>query len=187
MWRRRRSSSDTNDIRQHDFVRGLQLPAVRSVRDLVPFVEERIGKPIRLQPAEVGAAVPCGMWIATSTGCYLFYDPETSPAHQDHIIAHELAHALMGHRGMTTLLAPMAGGLLGLLDPGLIAAVLGPAGGGASILGRTNYSETDEFDAELVGSLLQQHANSYRPPSGSEEADRITRTLLRRGNPERPE
>lgn len=178
MWRRRRRSSGTSDRCLH-FVTGLELPAVRSVRDLVPYAEERIGHPIRLQPAEVGEAVPCGMWISTATVSYLFYDPETSPAHQDHIIAHELAHALMGHRGSTVLPTPDGGGLLSLLDPEFIQAVLG---GSSEItaLGRTDYTETDEFDAEMVGSLLQQHAIAYRPPSGSEETDRIARTLLRR-------
>ncbi|BCL31015.1 secondary metabolite protein [Streptomyces aurantiacus] len=102
---------------------------------------------------------------------YVFYDPETSPAHQDHIIAHEFAHILKGHRGSTTLPAPDGGGLLSLLDPALIAA----------FLGRTGYAEHDEQEAEMVGSFLQAHANSYRPPTRSEEADRITRTLLRRG------
>jgi hypothetical protein len=153
-----------------DFVRDLELPAVESVRELRPFVEERIGQPIRLQPAEVGAALPCGMWIATKTVSYVFYDPETSPAHQDHIIAHEFAHILKSHRGSTTL--PFGfGGLFSVLDPGLIKAVLG----------RTDYAERDEQEAEMVGSYLQAHANSYRPPTRSEEADRITRTLLRRG------
>ena len=172
MWHRRLRSSDTseplrNDAR--DFVRNLRLPAVQNVRQLLPVIEEHLNQPVRLQAAEVGEAVPCGMWIATSTVSYIFFDPRTSPAHQDHIIAHEFAHILAGHHGSSTLPTPDAGGLLNLLDPALIRAVLG----------RTDYTHHDEQEAEMVGSFLQEHANSYRPPTRSEEADRITRTLLR--------
>ncbi|MGC3001427.1 hypothetical protein ACPF8X_24400 [Streptomyces sp. G35A] len=141
-----------------------------------PFVEQYIGQPIHLQPANVGKSVPCGMWIATNTVSYLFYDPETSPAHQDHIIAHEFAHILKGHGGSTTLPEPAAGGLLGLLDPSLVKAVLG----------RTDYSERDEQEAEMVGSFLKAHTNSYRPPARSDKAYRITRTLLRGRHHEGP-
>jgi hypothetical protein len=178
MLRRRPHTDDTSDpVRREcrDFVRDLQLPAVSSVRELRPFVEQYIGQPIHLQPAEVGESVPCGIWIATSTVSYLFYDPETSPAHQDHIIAHEFAHILKGHGGSTTLTGPAAGGLLGLLDPSLVKAVLG----------RTNYSERDEQEAEMVGSFLKAHTNSYRPPARNDKAYRITRTLLRGDHQER--
>lgn len=180
MLRRHRHHADTSDpVRRdcRDFVRSLGLPPVASVRDLRPFVEEYLGQPVRLEPAQVGESVPCGMWIATNTVSYVFYDPQTSPAHQDHIIGHEFAHILKGHRGSSTLATPAVSGLLGLLDPALVKAVLG----------RTNYTEQDEQEAEMVGSFLKEHANSYQPPSQSEEADRITRTLLRRGRPqERP-
>ncbi|MFI9568865.1 hypothetical protein [Streptomyces rishiriensis] len=172
MLRRCPHNDDTSDPIRRDcrhFVRGLQLPAVASVRELRRFVEERIGQPIRLQPAEVGEFVPCGMWIATSTVSYLFYDPETSPAHQDHIIGHEFAHMLKGHRSSSTLTTPAVGGLLGLLDPSLVETVLG----------RTDYTERDEQEAEMVGSFLKAHTDSYRPPARGEKADRITRTLLR--------
>ena len=171
--RRRRSISDTDcpvRLGCRDFVSSLNLPPVSSVRELHPFVEEFIGQPIRLEPAKVGASVPCGMWISTADESYVFYDPATSTAHQDHIIGHEYAHMLKRHRGSTTLPVPAAGDLLGLLDPNLVAAVLG----------RTDYSEHDEQEAELVGSFLQAHVNSYVPPARSEEADRITRSLLRR-------
>ena len=97
------------------------------------------------------------MWIATSTVSYIFFDPQTSPAHQDHIIAHEFAHVLAGHRGSSTLPTPDAGGLLNLLDPALIRAVLG----------RTDYAHHDEQEAEMVASFLQEHANSYHPPTRS--------------------
>ncbi|MGY4936201.1 hypothetical protein ACWD7T_34990 [Streptomyces sp. 900116325] len=177
MWRRpRRSNADIagpDPVRAGclDFVQDLKLPAVENVRELKPYVETHIGQPIRLVKAEIGESLPCGMWIATSTVSYVFYDPETSQAHQDHIIGHEFAHMLKGHRGSTTLPTPDAGGLLSLLDPALVRAVLG----------RTDYEEHDEKEAEMVGSFLKLHANSYRPPTTSPEADRITRTLLRRG------
>ena len=43
----------------------------------------------------VGA--PCGLWISVPTAEYVFYDPDTSRLHAEHIVLHELAHMLSGH------------------------------------------------------------------------------------------
>ncbi|WP_435057587.1 hypothetical protein [Streptomyces sp. bgisy060] len=150
-----------------NFVRSLGLPRVASVRDLRGFVEERIGQPIHIAPHDRSdGSLPCGMVITSGGANYIGYDPETSTTHQDHIIAHELAHLLKGHRG--ELLAETFD--VDLLDDDLLATVLG----------RTDYDEHSEREAEAIAGFLQAHVISNRPASQSESADRIARTLMRR-------
>lgn len=153
------------------FVHSLDLPRVESVRDLRGYIEELIGEPIRIAPGKpADGETPCGMVVKSGGVNYIGYDPDTSPAHQDHIIAHEFGHLLKGHRGIATTLIPEGGVILGDLDSDLWATVLG----------RTNYAETVEREAEAVGSFLQAHVITSRPAPQSESADRITRTLMRR-------
>ncbi|MFI1890369.1 hypothetical protein [Streptomyces jumonjinensis] len=157
------------------FVRSLQLPPVAGIRDLVPELERRTGRSLQLQPAEIGLSAPCGMWIATRATDYVFYDPQTSRAHQDHIIAHEFGHMLKQHRGVPGYSAN-AEGLIQMMDPSVIELVLG----------RTDYDEIEEQEAELVGSYLQQHIHASRirvkAQPGDLTADRVAKTFLRQGD-----
>ncbi|MFI1012575.1 hypothetical protein [Streptomyces sp. NPDC020965] len=157
------------------FVHSLDLPRVESVRDLRSYVEELIGEPIQIGPGKpAGTDTPCGMVVKSGGVNYIGYDPETSTAHQDHIIAHELGHLLKGHRGSRVSPASDDGVILGDLNTDLWATVLN----------RTNYAETIEREAEAIASFLQAHVTtSTSPPEPqSEAADRITRTLMRRND-----
>ncbi|WP_431045556.1 hypothetical protein ACQUSR_29015 [Streptomyces sp. P1-3] len=153
------------------FVRGLGLPPVGSIRELLPTIEERSGYPIRLTPAPVGSEQGmCGMWIRTTEGVdYIFVHEMTSRAHQDHIIAHEVAHILCDHRGSLPLpqAAPIPDQLLTTLDPAVVKL----------ILGRSTYEYQDEREAELIGSYLQRHV--HRPGVHIGGHDRVAETLLR--------
>ncbi|MCX4677690.1 ImmA/IrrE family metallo-endopeptidase [Streptomyces sp. NBC_01433] len=153
------------------FVRSLNLPRVKSVREMRGFIEELISEPIIITPGKTtGGSTPCGMVIKSGGINYIGYDPDTSPAHQDFIIGHEYGHLLKGHRGIATAVTPDNGIILGDIETDLWATVLG----------RTNYSETIEREAEGIGSFLQAHVITSRPAPQSESADRITRTLMRR-------
>ncbi|MDI3405825.1 toxin [Streptomyces cavernicola] len=182
--RRGEPGPDAVRLSCRDFVRDLRLPAVAGVRDLVPYVEQRTGRALRLEPAEVAASesVPCGMWLATRDTHYVFYDPRTSRSHQDHIIAHEFGHILKEHRGGPALRDKDAAALITHIDPAVVRAVLG----------RTDYAEHDEREAELIGSYLQAHASAHTSPYASpyegpfapsapadQDAARVARTLLR--------
>lgn len=163
------------DIRQASkrYVRTLGLPSSTNIRDLLPEIERRTQRTIHLSPAEVDWEAPCGMWIATERAHYVFYDPRTSRAHQDHIIAHEFAHILKGHKGEMKVSASAVSGVLTLLDPDLIQ----------TLLGRTQYDDREELEAELVGSYMQEHVRFHqnrRVDASNEMAvDRVERTLLR--------
>ncbi|MFF4187192.1 hypothetical protein ACFYZ9_28770 [Streptomyces sp. NPDC001691] len=156
------------------FVRGLRLPPASSIRDLAPEIERRTGRAVELQPAELDWSAPCGMWVATKSRHIVFFDPRTTLAHQDHIIAHEFAHMLRNHKGGASIGGETVGGLLPDLDPELIQMVLG----------RTQYDEKDEMEAELDGSYLQAHIHASQrrviSQRGESEVDRrVARTFLR--------
>ncbi|MYW67217.1 hypothetical protein GTY65_24570 [Streptomyces sp. SID8379] len=149
------------------------------MRELRGYIEELIGEPIIIGPGQpTSKDTPCGMVIRRGGVNYIFYDPDTSEAHQDHIIAHEYAHLLKGHR--ITMAAQKPDGdtddedavILGDVDDELMSI----------ILGRSDYNDDIEREAEGIGSFLQAYVISSRPAPQSESADRITRTLMRRGD-----
>ncbi|MCX4750490.1 hypothetical protein OG455_34120 [Kitasatospora sp. NBC_01287] len=152
------------------FVRGLDLPRVAGVRELFPVVEARSGYPIRILPiSEDIAQGVCGLWIRSTSTDYVFVHPDTSRAHQDHIIAHELGHILREHQGLPILPAapPVADRLVPDLDPRVVKMMLG----------RTSYEHDDEEEAELIGTYLQRHA--HRPGLRPRGDDPVAETLLR--------
>ncbi|MEU8463451.1 hypothetical protein [Streptomyces sp. NPDC029003] len=168
--------ADEAERRSREFVDGLDLPAVDSVLDLVPFMEERLDRSIRLMPFasdpadldSLDAASPCGLWLATAETDYVFYDTAISRAHAEIIVGHEFGHMLKRHRGTAPLATGGLGGLITDIDPATVQLVLG----------RTRYNEPEEFEAELLGSLLQERLGTSRA-TDHREADPITRTLLR--------
>ncbi|MFM9582652.1 secondary metabolite protein [Streptomyces caniscabiei] len=103
----------------------------------------------------------------------MFYDPRTSSLHQDHIIAHEFSHLLLGHHENrpASALAPT---FITRVDPATVQMMLG----------RTKYEEDEERDTELLASLLQRRIIDRwlrsDESSGDEVQDRVTHTLLRR-------
>ncbi|EXU64814.1 hypothetical protein Z951_28575 [Streptomyces sp. PRh5] len=154
------------------FVRDLSLPPTSSIRELLPAIAERSGHPIRLAPApEDSAQGVCGMWIRTLEGIdYIFVHEKTSRAHQDHIIAHEIAHILCNHHGSLDLshAKPVADKqLITTLTPEVVR----------TMLGRSDYEDRDEREAELIGSYLHRHV--HRPRQHIGRRDRVAETLLR--------
>ncbi|MDI6103413.1 hypothetical protein QLQ12_32875 [Actinoplanes sp. NEAU-A12] len=123
---------------------GLGLPDAIDVRDLCDVLAERQGRPIHLIAEHLPAMSPCGLAVRTERFDAIFYEAGTSRLHQDHIIRHELGHLICGHLTAPVLDAEASRLLLPDLDPSLVRAVLG----------RTNYSEVEEKEAELIASLL---------------------------------
>ncbi|MYQ48762.1 secondary metabolite protein [Streptomyces sp. SID4985] len=103
----------------------------------------------------------------------MFYDPRTSSLHQDHIIAHEFSHLLLGHHERRPTSA-LSSTIFTNID---LATV-------QMMLGRTKYEEDEERDTELLASLLQRKIIDRwlrsDESSGDEVQDRVAHTLLRR-------
>lgn len=158
--------------RQGDFLAELNLPHATSIRDLRDEISRRTGRTVMLEPREQAPKV-CGACAVTESALYVFYDPRTSPLHQDHIIAHEFSHLLLGHHE-TRSLSALTSTLITTLDPAAVQMMLG----------RTNYDEAEERDTERLASMLQRriidHWLRSDESSGDDVQDRVTHTLLRR-------
>ncbi|WP_326650516.1 MULTISPECIES: hypothetical protein [unclassified Streptomyces] len=140
------------------------------MRELLPVAERLSGYPIRLAPAPADSEEGvCGLWIRMEGVDYVFVHEDTSRAHQDHIVAHEMGHILRNHRGSPILSQskPVTDRLVPTLDPAVVKMMLG----------RTSYEHQDEKEAELIGTYLQRHV--HRPGARISGHDRVAETLLR--------
>ncbi|MGW7022478.1 toxin [Streptomyces decoyicus] len=121
------------------------------------------------------ASDPCGLWIACNDADYIIYEANTSKLHQEHIIAHELAHMICCHRGT------LDEATMNQLFPDLNPEVL------RDIFGRTTYSDVQEEEAEIMASLILERANRRSPgptwtvpPEAAETVARIENSLKNR-------
>ncbi|MEE1798159.1 hypothetical protein PUR57_05625 [Streptomyces sp. JV176] len=157
--------------RRADSLAKLDLPHVTSIRDLRGEISRRTGRTVLLEPREQAPSV-CGACAVTESAVYVFYDPRTSPLHQDHIIAHEFSHLLLGHH-KTRPVSALASRFITTLDPATVQMMLG----------RTKYDEAEERDTEVLASRLQCRIIDRwlrsDESSGDEVQDRVTHTLLR--------
>lgn len=69
-----------------------------SIHSLVRKIAEFQGRPIVLCSLAMPEQTDYGMWIAGPSFDFVFFERETARVHQDHIIMHELAHMLLGHK-----------------------------------------------------------------------------------------
>ncbi|MEW2620933.1 hypothetical protein [Streptomyces sp. NPDC048106] len=165
MWSARR-------LRRPDLLAELKLPPVTNIRDLGDEVSRRTGRKVVLVPREQAPSV-CGACAVTESAVHVFYDPRTSVLHQDHIIAHEFSHLLLGHHENRPASA-------------LTSTVFTSVGSATvqMMLGRTKYDEDEERDTEQLASLLQRQIIDRwlrsDESSGDDVQDRVTHTLLRR-------
>jgi hypothetical protein len=121
---------------------------------------ERVsGRPIRLVPMVLRSAEPCGMCVTGDGEDFIVFNTAASPIHQDHIIAHELAHMVMGHVASKHLDRTTAE----LLFPDLGSAAL------RDLFTRAgSYSDPDEAEAEVLATLIQstRHRQSLPKSTG---------------------
>ncbi len=149
-------------------LRALDLPVPVSAHAFCDLLAARRGRPIRLQPI-TSRSGPCGLWVATATTDYIFYEQETSRMHQEHIILHEACHILCTHHSTPIAEAELPR----LLFPDLCPETV------RRVLQRASYSTRDEREAELLASLILERVTRtglVRPT----QADSQTTTLLDR-------
>ena len=144
----------------------------RSVFELGEYLSRSRGRPIQFLAMSLEASHPCGLWVATRTNDFVIYEARTSRPHQEHIIAHELAHMICCHRGIGELDDAGARLLFPDVDPQLVR----------DMLHRSNYSGPEEQEAEIMASLLLQRFvrppdRVEDPPGEAPEIIRIARTI----------
>lgn len=136
----------------------LGLPDAFDLNTVRAELARRRGRPIQLMPVPTGLG-PHGLWAETDTADYIAYECETTPVHQRHIIAHELAHITCGHQSGLDF-----DDLIRLLLPNVRPEVV------RSVLGRSAFSTEEEREAELLASLMLERSPALEPLSISEVA-----------------
>lgn len=148
----------------------LAAPDGADARELCALVGQRQGKPIHLVAESLPPQSPCGLAVRTGTFDAIIYERHTTPLHQEHIIGHELGHILCGHDTATVFDAEASRLLLPDLDPALVQAVLG----------RTNYTEVEEREAEMIASLILRRSVAGATGRDPDDTDPGQDPMLRR-------
>ncbi len=149
-------------------LRTLDLPTPFDARSFCGALASQRRRPILLQPV-AGGVGPFGLWVATPSADFIFYQQETSPLHREHIILHEVCHLLCGHQAAPVSETEFSRLLFPNLGPETVKAVLA----------RGAYCVEDELEAELLATLIQERA-SAAAPSGAPGVDADTDRILRR-------
>ncbi|MFC7614934.1 hypothetical protein ACFQV2_16845 [Actinokineospora soli] len=144
----------------------LRLPDRADLAALCEHLSQVRGRPLQVVPVAMHAEQPCGMWVATRDRDWVFVDADTTAAHQEHIVLHEIAHMICEHDGGDH----DAASLFPDIDPGLVRAMLA----------RTTYSDEQEQQAEVMAYLLAETLRS--PSAGADDLpSRIAESLNHAG------
>jgi hypothetical protein len=126
--------------------------------DTVASVRER---PIRLIPVTsellggvTCAGTTCGLWLARDTDDLLVYGSDTSAYNTDQVICHEIGHMMLAHE--TSPHADFHIEQLASLTPSLANSTI------LRVLGRSDYDEQAERDAEAFADLVMIEAMTVR-------------------------
>jgi hypothetical protein len=164
----------TNRVRRRCQVRlrQLTLPEPFDLAELCRSVSAGRGRELQVRaiPGPPSPARPCGIWIATEGGDWIFVDQQTSPLHRQHIVLHELAHMLCGHTASELPETDMLRRLFPDLSPAMVKTVLG----------RSSYQSEYEREAELLASLILARAQSAVSLMPVTDVSPTEREILRR-------
>jgi hypothetical protein len=80
-------------------IEDLAIPAPITMIRLVEAAVERQNKPIELFAVRGTPSSICGGLLRKPTVDCIVYDTDATPLHQLHLVAHEIAHLLLGHHG----------------------------------------------------------------------------------------
>ena len=137
------------------------------------------GRRIQLVSQPIALPGPFGFWAAGRHVDYVVYQSETTKAHQDHIIVHELGHMMAGHTPDMPFDAPDEpdvdyADIFPDLDPDVVRRVLR----------RTVYDDQKEHEAEIAATTVLDWASAANRlaarPSGATDTDRIQTSLADR-------
>ncbi|MCA6094063.1 ImmA/IrrE family metallo-endopeptidase [Streptomyces sp. SCA3-4] len=133
----------------------IPLPEPFSAQELCTRLAAERSRPLHLLPLPTPTApgTPSGMWLATERADYVFYDEQTSPLHQEHIIMHEIGHMVCDHRsGIDDLRLYRH---IDITDPQSIRQALP----------RLRYSDQQEQEAEMIATLILEAVGRLPTPS----------------------
>ncbi|HKS98856.1 MAG TPA: hypothetical protein VJT31_04930 [Rugosimonospora sp.] len=147
----------------------LDLPEGSTITALCRQIAARRGREIHLIPLAMAATHPCGFWVATEAADFILYEANTSRTHQEHIVAHELAHIICCHRGTSALDDLSARTLFPDVDPQLVR----------DMLGRATYTDSQEQEAEVMASVILERLKRHVPEAAPAAAEDFVETVAR--------
>jgi hypothetical protein len=156
--RRRRRLRDTYQECQARLAT-LDLDGASDIREVCTLLWRQRDRAIHLLPIALDSAGPSGFWLAADEIDLIIFERNTSALHQEHIIAHELAHMICCHHS-AAVSDDCARSLFPALDPRLVR----------EMLGRDGYSDTQELAAEMLATLMLLRLKA----PGPDTADEIT-------------
>jgi hypothetical protein len=148
-------------------LRDLEIGAPLDVRLLCQRLAEQRGRAIELIPYPLPVPGAFGLWIGTADSDYILYQRDTTPAHQEHIILHEIGHIISGH-GNDESDDDLWEQLFPDLSPDMIRRALR----------REGYDQAVEREAEMVATVIKEWATllerlSFAPDRNSVAARRL--------------
>jgi hypothetical protein len=158
-------------------VAALDLPDPFDLAEMCTLLGARLGRPIVLMSHAMVIGGLCGTWMRTETADYVFYEQDTSRLHQQHIVCHEIGHLLRRHEPGKVLSSDLARTMAPTVKPNDVRRVLG----------RDSYNDDDEFEAELIATLILRHigrmpvreAPAATGPAAGDIIARISHSLSR--------
>lgn len=150
----------------------LDVPVPCDIARLAEYLSRRRNRLIHLMPIAMRASQPSGIWLALKAVDVVLYEAETSKTHQEHIIAHELAHIICDHHVDESLDTVSAHLIFPGLDPALVR----------DMLNRAEYSDSHELEAEIMASVILRRINcpsSDVGATGSPETAEVLERLER--------
>ena len=160
-----------------ELVAALDLPDPFDLAEFCSRFGRQIERDIVLMSHSMAIGGLCGTWMRTAKADYVFYEEDTSQLHQQHIVFHELGHILRRHIPGQELSSDLAR----TLAPGIKASDV------FRVLGRDSYTDDDEFEAELIATLILRRigrqvlreAPRATDPTAEEIIARISNSLSR--------
>lgn len=140
--------------RVRELQRSVGLPEMNALEEFLDRLAAHRGRPIELRPFthdEVPDGI-CGLWINRTDRDVIGFPTEAR--HATHIVMHEVAHMLCGHRGGPAVDATQLASFMPDLDPDMVR----------SVLGRSVFSGREEREAELIGSLIMDRVTGDARP-----------------------
>lgn len=158
-------------------VASLDLPDPFDLEDFCTRLGQQIGRSIVLMSHSMVIGGLCGAWMRTARADYVFYEDDTSLLHQQHIVFHEIGHILRSHVPGKELSKDVARTIAAGMKVSDVFRVLG----------RDSYDEDDEFEAELIATLILRRIGRQpvretpqaTDPAASDVIARITHSLSR--------
>lgn len=136
------------------------------VPELCEALGRRRGKPIVLRPCPLPVPGPLGLWVSTPDADVVLYLESATRLHRDHIVLHEVGHILADHASPGSLEERWEA-----LLPGIKASAV------RRILQRCTYDDEQEYEAELVATIVMEWASVLDRVASATPADASVRRI----------